>query len=119
MKKKMLKIAIILSVIGLFLHMQYGRDIIVCGSINSMSGGQNKLTLDIIANRLYVVNEKAFTEELLDRVENNQLPNIKLSYPNSERYVIYVFRNKYEWSANHILFVITYDGENGNVTVEK
>lgn len=119
MKKKILKFAIIISAIGLFLHLQYGRDIIVCGSINSMSGGQNKLTLDIIANRLYIVNEKAFTEELLDRVENNQLPKIKLSHPNSERYVIYVCRNKYEWSANHILFVITYDCETGNVTVEK
>ena len=119
MKKKILKFVIIISAIGVLLYLQFGRDIIVCGSINSMSGGQNKLTVDIIANRLYLGNEKAFTEELLDRVENNQLPKIKLSYPNSERYIIYVYRNKYEWSINHMIFVITYDRETGNVIVEK
>ena len=80
MKRKIVFIVLCAFVLCNFLYLQYGREI----TVNHISTERNSqgysATLTITANKLYIAEKASYTQKLVTRVAENDLPNMQLSY---------------------------------------
>ena len=80
MKRKIVYIVLCALVLSSFLYLQYGREI----TVNHISTESNSLgysaSLTITANKLFLLETTTYTQELVTRVADNDLPNMQLSY---------------------------------------
>ena len=108
MNKKFFWILLLLLFLIFLLYLQFGREITVCNSLNRSSSNQQELELNIIANRLYIGNETAYARKILKRTQDNKLPQIKLSYPHTDKYVIHIYLDNQDWTDDNTAFTIIY-----------
>ena len=112
MKKRIIVICNPLMVVG-FLYLQYGRDVKVISTMNTASGNCYEMDLTVVANRLFIMDQEKFAEELIDRCIANDFHKVEFSYdvmgyPNRLRVKVYLN----ETSNRH--FTIYYDVNEGN-----
>lgn len=95
MKKRIIIIAVILCMITGFLYLQYGRDLKVISTMNTASGNCYDMDLTVVANRLFIIDQEKYAEELIDRCIANNFREVKFSYdlrgyPNRLRVKVYL-----------------------------
>ena len=96
-----------------FVYLQYGRDVKVISTMNTALGNCYEMDLTVAANRLFIIDQEQFAEELIDRCIVNDFHEEKFSYdvmgyPNRLRIKVYL--NKV--SKRH--FTIYYEVKEGN-----
>lgn len=113
MKKRIIVITVILCMVVGFLYLQYDRDVKVISTMNTASGNCYEMDLTVAANRLFIMDQEKFAEELIDRCIANDFHKVEFSYdvmgyPNRLRVKVYLN----ETSNRH--FTIYYDVNEGN-----
>ena len=63
-----------------FLYLQYGRDVKVISTMNTASGNFYEMDLTVAANRLFIMDQEKFAEELIDRCIANDFHEVEFSY---------------------------------------
>ena len=110
MKKK--HYLMIISIIFLFsislFYLQHGRKLIVHNSNIYTSKNNTETEINIIANKLYIPNKKAYAQELVEQARSNQLPKIRLSNTTPDKFVINIYKSNYTWGKSKIFFTILY-----------
>ncbi len=94
MKRKIVFIVLCAFVLSSFLYLQYGREITVNHIATESNSKGYSASLTITANKLFVIKTTTYTQKLVKRVAENDLPNMQLSYdvmghPNEVRITVY------------------------------
>ena len=114
MKKRIVAMTVIICMIIGFLYLQYDRNVKVTSSMNFSSGNYYEMEFTVVANKLYIIDQQRFAEEMIDRCIDNNFHDIKFSYdmmgyPN--RLQINVYLN--EFSKSHFTILYMTESENG------
>ena len=80
MKRKIVFIVLCALILSGFLYLQYGRDITVNYIATESNSQGYSASLTITANKLYITEKETYTQKLVTRVAENNLPNMQLSY---------------------------------------
>ena len=80
MKKRIIVITVILCMVVGFLYLQYGRDVKVISTMNTASGNCYEMDLTVAVNRLFIMDQEKFAEELIDRCIANDFHKVEFSY---------------------------------------
>ena len=113
MKSRIIIIVVIVCMIAGLLYLQYGRDVEVTSTMNTASGNCYEMDLTVAVNRLFIMDQEKFAEELIDRCIANDFHKVEFSYdvmgyPNRLRVKVYLN----ETGNRH--FTIYYDVNEGN-----
>lgn len=112
MTKRCIKSLVFISIIVLFIYLQYGREIKVETTTISLSDGFMEQKITIVANKLFIINKENFAKKLLEKCRENSFNSILFSYdingyPNSIQ--IYVYTNPASKKLNKNYFTIVYE----------
>ena len=80
MRRKIVFIVLCALVIAGLFYLQCGREMTVNHITTERNPKGYSASVTITANKLVIINKKKYEKDLLQRVENNELPNMKLSY---------------------------------------
>lgn len=120
MKKK--HYLMIISIIFLFsislFYLQHGRKLIVHNSNIYTSKNNTETEINIIANKLYIPNKKAYAQELVELARSNQLPKIRLSNTTPDKFVINIYKSNYTWGKRKNFFTILYYPKTNRIILE-
>ena len=80
MRRKIVFIVLCALVIAGLFYLQHGRKVTVNHITTERNPEGYSASVTVTANKLIITNRKKYEEDLLQRVKNNELPNMKLSY---------------------------------------
>ena len=80
MRRKIVFIVLCALVIASLFYLQYGREMTVNHIATERNPEGYSASVTVTANKLIITNRKKYEEVLLQRIRNNELPNMKLSY---------------------------------------
>ena len=97
MKKRIIVITVILCMVVGFLYLQYGRDVKVISTMNTASGNCYEMDLTVAANRLFIMDQEKFAEDLgVTRVTISNLERGKVKITKTYKLAIkYLVDNGY------------------------
>lgn len=118
--KKCCIVGMLICIIGLLGHLQYGREEEVVNTMVSTSDTFCKQEFSVLANKLFVLDKEKYTDDLIEKAINNKYKNVRFSYdisgyPNEMK--IEVYRDKWHYMHNKCMFWILYsiDDENKDI----
>ena len=81
-------------------YLQYGRDMDVYSSFGTTSGNYYEECLNVVANKLYVPDQEACAERIVERCRKNNFKSVRFSYdlaiPNALYVKVYSSKRKAE-----------------------
>ena len=101
------KIVISICLISLLLFLQYGRSEHVVSSYVESKENQE---LVIIANKIIIIDRTQYAQKLLQKILDNKLKNIRLSYDYGipEKMTVRIYSNRLMYKAHIESYVIEY-----------
>lgn len=116
--KKKLFIGMLFLSLFIICYLQLGRDVSAATSFVMSSDNGYSMDVDIIANKLLILNKEKFAKDIIKRCNDNSIDGIRFSYdmrgyPNELNLTIYNSR----WARKHekITFKVTYEQIAGEV----
>lgn len=93
-KRQLFKTLILLAILLITLHLQFGRNAVINNSITTPSVGGYEAILTVTANKLVILNPRAYATALAAQVADNSFPNFmfsydQLGYPNELNVTVY------------------------------
>ena len=111
---------ILLLFLLLIFYLQFFRPIHIISSSIYSSSSECEQTFTINANKLFILNKKAFAKKILNQYQTDSLPKIKLStdLATSNAITFNVYVNSFFKLFNHVNFIINYSVDsNGKYTL--
>ena len=107
-----LKKLLIFSFILIMLYLQYGRSPIVNHSIINRHANGYETNLTITVNKLFILNKKQLSKNLIQKVQENDFDNMQFSYdvlgyPNQVTMTVYAHRLSYYLNLPAFTFQFT------------
>lgn len=106
-KKRSLFFLIWVLLFSSILYLQCGRKITVRSTSNFTSKNYSTVEINIIANKIFILNKEKYVRKILKDAEKNQLPRIKLSVTEPDELTIRIYNNEYDWKKD-IGYTATY-----------
>ena len=116
MYKMTIIFCVLFTIVLIIFGLQFGRDVsVVSTQIESFDGGYIE-RVDIIANKLFIVDKEKFAKNLIKRCRKNNFKKVVFSYdingfPNELHLTIY--NNKYQRKHGESTFQVTYEQRSG------
>lgn len=104
------KILISICLISLLLFLQYGRSEHVVSSYVECYESTENQELVIIANKIIIIDRTQYAQKLLQKILDNKLKNIRLSYDYGipEKMTVRIYSNRLMYKAHIESYVIEY-----------
>lgn len=119
MKKKILAvIVILLSLVIYVCYLQFGQNIDVVNSMSLNSANYKAENINVILNKLVVVESKeGIAESIIQHVLNNDFHSIRFNfsggYPNKLK--VSVYKSEKDLKSGNLLFSFTYEQADGEI----
>ena len=105
---------LLIGIILLIIYMQFGRDEKVVNSMVKSGNEYCEQEIIIVANKIAIIDVDNYSKTIIEKVENNNLKNIKFSYDlmnNLQRIKIVVYCNELAYKYNQERIEILYEYE--------
>lgn len=113
-KKNIINGILLIGIILLIIYMQFGRDEKVVNSMVKSGNEYCEQEIIIVANKIAIIDVDNYSKTIIEKVENNNLKNIKFSYDlmnNLQRIKIVVYCNELAYKYNQERIEILYEYE--------
>lgn len=113
-RKNIINEILLIGIILLILYMQFGRDEKVVNSMVKSGNEYCEQEIIIVANKIAIIDVDNYSKTIIEKVENNNLKNIKFSYDlmnNLQRIKIVVYCNELAYKFNQERIEILYEYE--------
>ncbi len=110
-RKRLTVLVIIVSILIIF-YLHFSR----MPEVSSSSVMSNHMSLNVVANRLFIMDKEKFAEEIVEKCRNNSFSGVKFSYdlriPKSLDVAIY--SSRYQIQSGAPLFSFSYEQDDIN-----
>lgn len=113
-RKNIINGILLIGIILLIIYMQFGRDEKVVNSMVKSGNEYCEQEIIIVANKIAIIDGDNYSKTIIEKVENNNLKNIKFSYDlmnNLQRIKIVVYCNELAYKFNQERIEILYEYE--------
>lgn len=113
-RKNIINGILLIGIILLIIYMQFGRDEKVVNSMVKSGNEYCEQEIIIVANKIAIIDVDNYSKTIIEKVENNNLKNIKFSYDlmnNLQRIKIVVYCNELAYKFNQERIEILYEYE--------
>lgn len=115
MRKRFIVVFVVINIF-IYIYLQYGRNINVNTSVSNISDNFYMQELTVTANKLFILDKRKFSEEIIEHCRNNTFHDIHFSYdlsgyPNQLR--IFVYTNSQSLKKGNLNFIIKYTSPAG------
>lgn len=113
-RKNIINGILLIGIILLIIYMQFGRDEKVVNSMVKSGNEYCEQDIIIVANKIAIIDVDNYSKTIIEKVENNNLKNIKFSYDlmnNLQRIKIVVYCNELAYKFNQERIEILYEYE--------
>lgn len=113
-RKNIINGILLIGIILLIIYMQFGCDEKVVNSMVKSGNEYCEQEIIIVANKIAIIDVDNYSKTIIEKVENNNLKNIKFSYDlmnNLQRIKIVVYCNELAYKFNQERIEILYEYE--------